>query len=79
METILRRKEMAEIKLLPVRHHSPACAWQVRRMIEKWRPQAVLIEGPVLSIGSGVSPASQKFLSFPVTLSVTLKEASGVF
>jgi len=37
---------MAEIKLLPVRHHSPACAWQVRRMIEKWRPQAVLIEGP---------------------------------
>lgn len=46
METILRRKEMAEIKLLPVRHHSPACAWQVRRMIEKWRPQAVLIEGP---------------------------------
>lgn len=33
----------------------------------------------LLSIGSGVSPASQKFLSFPVTLSVTLKEASGVF
>lgn len=46
METILRRQEMAEIKLLPVRHHSPACAWQVQRMIETWRPQAVLIEGP---------------------------------
>lgn len=46
METILRRQEMAEIKLLPVRHHSPACAWQVQRMIERWQPQAVLIEGP---------------------------------
>lgn len=46
METILRSQEMAEIKLLPVRHHSPACARQVQRMIEKWRPQAVLIEGP---------------------------------
>jgi len=37
---------MAEIKLLPVRHHSPACARQVQRVIEEWRPQAVLIEGP---------------------------------
>ncbi len=46
METILRSQEMAEIKLLPVRHHSPACALQVRRMIEAWRPHAVLIEGP---------------------------------
>ncbi|MDE7222171.1 MAG: hypothetical protein K2O34_00135, partial [Acetatifactor sp.] len=46
METILRSQEMAEIKLLPVRHHSPACARQVQRMIQQWRPQAVLIEGP---------------------------------
>lgn len=46
METILRSQEMAEIKLLPVRHHSPACAWQVQRMIEEWQPQAVLVEGP---------------------------------
>ncbi len=46
METILRSQEMAEIKLLPVRHHSPACAWQVQHVIESWRPQAVLIEGP---------------------------------
>lgn len=46
METILRSQEMAEIKLLPVRHHSPACARQVQRTIEEWRPRAVLIEGP---------------------------------
>lgn len=46
METILRSKEMAEIKLLPVRHHSPACALHVKRVIESWQPDAILIEGP---------------------------------
>ena len=51
METILRRQEMAEIKLLPVRHHSPACAWQVRRTIRDWQPHAVLIEGPDSACG----------------------------
>ncbi len=46
METILRSKEMAEIKLLPVRHHSPACAFHVQKIIESWQPDAILIEGP---------------------------------
>ncbi len=46
MERVLRSKEMAEIRLLPVRHHSPACAFHVRDVIEKWHPDAVLIEGP---------------------------------
>lgn len=46
METILRSKEMAEIKLLPVRHHSPACALHVKKVIEDWQPDAILIEGP---------------------------------
>lgn len=46
METILRSKEMAQIKLLPVRHHSPACALQVRKVINDWNPTAILIEGP---------------------------------
>jgi len=30
----------------PVRHHSPACAWHVGRLIRDVRPDAVLIEGP---------------------------------
>jgi hypothetical protein len=30
----------------PVRHHSPACAWHVRKLIAETRPAAVLIEGP---------------------------------
>ena len=32
--------------LLPVRHHSPACARMVRDTIARMRPAAVLIEGP---------------------------------
>src|SRR5688572_5671848 len=32
--------------LLPVRHHSPACARMVAEAITRLRPAAVLIEGP---------------------------------
>lgn len=46
MEKILRSEEMAEIVLLPVRHHSPACSFHVRKMVEEYAPAVVLIEGP---------------------------------
>ncbi len=45
METILRSKEQTEIMFLPVRHHSPACSMQIQRVIEKWEPTAILVEG----------------------------------
>ena len=37
---------MLELIFFPVRHHSPACAWHVARIIASRRPCAVLIEGP---------------------------------
>ncbi len=46
MEKILRSKEMAEIRLLPIRHHSPACAFHVKKVMESWKPSMVFIEGP---------------------------------
>ena len=46
MERILRSKEMAEIRLLPIRHHSPACAFHVEQVIQSWKPSIILIEGP---------------------------------
>ena len=46
MERILRSQKMAEIVLLPVRHHSPACAYHVSRTIEEIRPDIILVEGP---------------------------------
>jgi hypothetical protein len=30
----------------PVRHHSPACAWHLKRLIESHKPASILIEGP---------------------------------
>lgn len=60
MEGILRQPELAEIDRLftgsfdmdgqvvyfPVRHHSPACALHLRRTIERFHPELILIEGP---------------------------------
>jgi hypothetical protein len=30
----------------PIRHHSPACARHLEAVIRRWKPQAILIEGP---------------------------------
>lgn len=46
METILRSEEMVEIMLLPVRHHSPACSFHIKKVFLQWKPDAVLVEGP---------------------------------
>jgi hypothetical protein len=35
-----------ELVILPVRHHSPACAWAVREVFEQLAPSVVLVEGP---------------------------------
>lgn len=37
---------MGTVRVIGVRHHSPACARLVAQAIEQGRPQAVLIEGP---------------------------------
>ena len=31
----------------PVRHHSPACAWHLGRLIRELRPAVILAEGPI--------------------------------
>ena len=35
-----------ELIVFPVRHHSPACAWQLRKLFGQCTPSAVLVEGP---------------------------------
>lgn len=30
----------------PIRHHSPACAWHLRKTVEAYNPDCILIEGP---------------------------------
>ena len=36
----------AGLYLLPIRHHSPACAWHLRAALRDLKPACVLIEGP---------------------------------
>ncbi len=35
-----------ELVVFPVRHHSPGCAWQLRRLFTDNPPSVVLVEGP---------------------------------
>ena len=55
MEELLRGAQAAEIipfdfsapcLYFPVRHHSPACAFHLRRAIGRYRPDCILVEGP---------------------------------
>jgi hypothetical protein len=38
--------DTTDVVWFPVRHHSPACAWHVQRVVRELRPAAVLVEGP---------------------------------
>ena len=55
MERILRNKEIFEIipfdyqqKILyfPIRHHSPVCSFHLLNVIEEYKPDCILVEGP---------------------------------
>lgn len=55
MDTLLRGQNPAEVipfsldapvLYYPVRHHSPTCAWHLERVIERYAPDCVLVEGP---------------------------------
>ena len=55
MEAVLRGEKPSEvipfdltapIVYFPIRHHSPVCAWHLERVIETYRPECILVEGP---------------------------------
>ena len=55
METLLRSKEVFTINpfdlsknivYFPIRHHSPVCSWHLKKAIEQYEPDCILIEGP---------------------------------
>lgn len=46
MDTPILHDAGRDLWVVPVRHHSPACAAQLERLIAHVRPAAVLIEGP---------------------------------
>ncbi len=46
LTALLDRLMTPEVIFFPVRHHSPACAWHLEKLIREASPRAVLIEGP---------------------------------
>lgn len=36
----------SKVVLFPVRHHSPACSYHILKVIEEYKPDAILVEGP---------------------------------
>jgi hypothetical protein len=35
-----------QVVYFPIRHHSPACSFHLKKTIERYQPQIILIEGP---------------------------------
>lgn len=46
LNVVLDQLQTADCVYFPIRHHSPACAWHVARLIRERRPAAILVEGP---------------------------------
>jgi uncharacterized protein DUF5682 len=46
LDTFLASLRSDRVLYFPIRHHSPACAWHLRRVLREARPTAVLVEGP---------------------------------
>ncbi len=86
MERLAERAEVAalippveldgRIAYFPVRHHSPACAWHVSRLIAQLRPQSVLIEGP-RDATSLVPFLTDSRLRLPVAVYTTFVQRTG--
>lgn len=36
----------SKVMFFPVRHHSPACSFHLKKVIESYNPEIILIEGP---------------------------------
>ena len=39
-------RENSPVFFFPIRHHSPACGFHLRQVMESYRPDCILIEGP---------------------------------
>ena len=46
MDDPILHDEARDLWVVPVRHHSPACAAHLERLITAVQPAAVLVEGP---------------------------------
>lgn len=86
MEALLRGEKPAEmipfsldapVLCYPVRHHSPACAWHLERVIERYAPDCILVEGP--ENANGLIPVlTHPDTKAPVALFYAVRDEGGL-
>lgn len=61
----------------PIRHHSPACAWHLKKTIETYSPDCILIEGP-RNAQEQIPVLAHKETQAPVALYYFYKDKKGL-
>lgn len=64
------------VAYFPIRHHSPACAWHLKKTIEAFEPDCILVEGPQ-NAQEQVPILSHKDTKAPVALYYFFKDKKG--
>lgn len=61
----------------PIRHHSPACAWHLKKAIEICRPDCILVEGPQ-NAQDQIPVLAHKETQAPIALYYFYKDRKGL-
>ncbi|MDE7045519.1 MAG: hypothetical protein K2O97_11020, partial [Acetatifactor sp.] len=77
MEQLLRSKEVPAVDFFPVRHHSPVCAFHLKKAIEAYEPDCILIEGPE-NAQEMIPVLSHEETGAPVALYYFFKDKKGL-
>ena len=86
MEQLLRGEEIPEVNpydltrsvvYFPIRHHSPVCAFHLKKAIEEYEPDCILIEGPK-NAGEMIPVLANEETKAPVALYYFYKDSKGL-
>lgn len=77
MEQLLRSQEVPAVDFFPVRHHSPVCAFHLKKAIEAYEPDCILIEGPE-NAQEMIPVLSHEETGAPVALYYFFKDKKGL-
>lgn len=86
MEQLLRGEEIPKVNpydltksvvYFPVRHHSPVCAYHLKRAIDEYNPDCILIEGPK-NAGTMIPVLAHEDTKAPVALYYFYKDSKGL-
>lgn len=76
LKELLPKLRSDAVTYFPIRHHSPACAFHLRRLILEMRPSAILVEGPS-SFTSRIEALTHESCKSPVALFTNFVDKKG--